>query len=317
MKQVMPYLTGALLAFMLLVLMAADSSLAEAAGKKKRASVGGGCQTLSSSSLHTKASPYHATIRSAANQYGVNPNLVKAVITVESCFRSKARGSLGEKGLMQLMPGTARRFDIQNGYNATQNIHGGARYLSYLLKRYNGNMQRAVAAYNAGEGRIKPGGRIPNKGYVNKVLKAYGKFSVGSGEKWAASSSTQPPVSLPEYKASVFEARDKKEKAIPSTVVKEPNAKAVTQKVKWGAVPSHKTLASAAPAPVPAKVTASSPQAKTGLPWSDLHVHYRAKAGDTVYEVMRQTGTPVKSLIRMNGLKAPYHIQAGQTLRVK
>ncbi len=78
---------------------------------------------------------------------------------------------------MQLMPATARRFNIRNGYNVQQNVHGGTRYLGYLLQRYDGNLQHTVAAYNAGEGRIKPGGRIPNKAYVSKVMQAYGKFA--------------------------------------------------------------------------------------------------------------------------------------------
>ena len=148
-----------------------------------------GCQTLSSNSLQEKASTYHPTIQSAASQHGVSASLIKAVITVESCFRSKARGSLGEKGLMQLMPATARRFNISNGYSPQQNINGGTRYLSYLLERYNGNVQHTVAAYNAGEGNIKPNGRIPNKSYVSKVMQAYGKFS---GKKTALA--TAEPV---------------------------------------------------------------------------------------------------------------------------
>ncbi|WP_051543053.1 transglycosylase SLT domain-containing protein [Thiothrix lacustris] len=144
-----------------------------------------GCQTLSSDNLQERASAYQPAIQTAASQHGVSASLIKAVITVESCFRSKARGSLGEKGLMQLMPATARRFNISNGYSPQQNIHGGARYLGLLLQRYDGSVQHTVAAYNAGEGNVKPNGRIPNKSYVSKVLEAYGKFS-GKGEKVAS-----------------------------------------------------------------------------------------------------------------------------------
>ena len=223
-----------------------------------------GCQTLSSDNLQEKASVYHPTIQTAANQHGVSPSLIKAVITVESCFRSKARGSLGEKGLMQLMPATARRFNIRNGYSPQQNISGGARYLSYLLQRYSGNMQHTVAAYNAGEGRIKPGGRIPNQTYVSKVMQAYGKFS-GKGETVSS---------------------------LPSV-----------QKASWKAVTK------------PAKKLS---QTATGnaLPWADLPTTYTAKAGDTVYAAMRNTGVPVKKIIRINKLSAPHVIKAGQVLRL-
>ena len=137
----------------------------------------GGCQTLSPSSLKEKASPYHSTISKAAQKYGVNANLVKAVITIESCFKPRARGSAGEKGLMQLMPGTARRFNIRNGYSTWQNIHGGSKYLGLLMDRYEGNLQRTVAAFNAGEGNISRTGKIPNQTYVGKVMHAYNKFT--------------------------------------------------------------------------------------------------------------------------------------------
>lgn len=231
-----------------------------------------GCQTLSSDSLQQRASIYHPTIQSAASQHGVSTSLIKAVITVESCFRSKARGSLGEKGLMQLMPATARRFNIRNGYSAQQNINGGARYLSYLLQRYNGSVRHTVAAYNAGEGRIKPAGRIPNKYYVSKVMQAYGKFS-GKGEIAPAT----PLIA----------------NVTTTTVAKQP----VFRKASWkAAAPSAST---------------------TALPWADLPTGtYTAKAGDTVYAVMRNTGVHVNKIIKINNLSAPYNIQAGQVLRL-
>ncbi|OQX15016.1 MAG: hypothetical protein BWK73_07975 [Thiothrix lacustris] len=233
-----------------LILTTATLNLAHAAG----------CQTLSSDSLQARASAYKPLIQNAANQHGVSSSLVKAVITVESCFRPKARGSLGEKGLMQLMPATARRFNIRNGYNAQQNIHGGTRYLGYLQQRYGGDLRRMVAAYNAGEGRIKPGGRIPNTAYVSKVMQAYSKFS---GKNASAGVSVKQPIAL------------------------KTSAKSSTTLV------GH------------------------GLPWADLQRDtYQVKAGDTVYEAMRQTGVPVKQLVRLNNLPAPYTIKAGQVLQL-
>jgi hypothetical protein len=229
----------------------------------------GGCQTLSSSNLEQKAIPYGKPIASAASKFGVSKDLIKAVITIESCFKSTARGSSGEKGLMQLMPGTARRFNIRNGYNAWQNIHGGAQYLGFLLGHYDGNAQRAVAAYNAGEGNVSKAGRIPNKGYVGKVMHAYNKFSDGDDR-----------VYMPQ---------------------RSPRTAKLTR-----------------------AVLRMKPETDQVLPWSDLRIAptssantYVVNAGDTVYEVMRQTQVPVPQIIRLNHLPAPFSIKAGQVLRLR
>ena len=223
--------------------------------KKKRSSGRvGGCQTLSSSTLQKKASPYNQSITKASKKYGVSKSLIKAVITIESCFKSRARGSLGEKGLMQLMPGTARRLKVKDGYNVSQNVHGGTKYLSFLLNRYNGSMQRAIAAFNAGEGNIDKG-RIPNRRYVNKVLHAYSKFS---SSKSVA------------FKPTVSQLNDSKK----------PNSKVAKKQGK------------------------------------SSHGSYVVQQGETVYEVMRQTGTPVKKIIKLNGLKRPYRLKTGQSLSI-
>ena len=144
--------------------------------KRKRFRLAG-CHNLSSSRLNSKAQRFHRTIVRLGKRYRVSPNLIKAVITTESCFRPRARGSSGEKGLMQLMSATGRRFNVRNRYNPAQNIQGGAKYLAYLLRRYGGSKRHAVAAYNTGEGRIRKNGYIPNKAYVYKVMTAYHKFN--------------------------------------------------------------------------------------------------------------------------------------------
>jgi soluble lytic murein transglycosylase-like protein len=137
------------------------------------------CDQLSSATLNRKARRYQKTINHAARKHGVSQHFVKAIITVETCFRSGLRGTSGEKGLMQLMPATARRFGVKNRFSAWDNIHGGTRYLSYLLRHFRGNKAYAAAAYNGGRGAVskKHGPKFAAvRRYSRKVMNAYRKF---------------------------------------------------------------------------------------------------------------------------------------------
>ncbi len=148
--------------------------------RHKRRSRARTCDQLSSATLHRKAQRYQGTIRHAAKKHGVSPNLIKAVITVETCFRSGLRGTSGEKGLMQLMPATAKRFGVKNRFSTWENIHGGTRYLSYLLKHFGGNKRYAAAAYNGGVGAVskKRGPKFyAVRNYSRMVMNAYRKFT--------------------------------------------------------------------------------------------------------------------------------------------
>jgi hypothetical protein len=133
--------------------------------------------------LNAMAQQYQAEIVSASYYNRVNPNLIKAVITAESCFRPGAVSGKGAGGLMQLMPATARRFGVGNRFDSAENIQGGARYLRWLLNRYGGSIPHAVAAYNAGEGRVDVyGAAVPiteTQVYTQRVLNAYKKLSGG------------------------------------------------------------------------------------------------------------------------------------------
>jgi len=129
-------------------------------------------------SLMARATQYDSIIEKAALSASVEPNLLRAVIVVESGFNSHAVSKRGAVGLMQLMPATATRFGVSNPYDPKQNVHGGARYLKFLIDRFGQDIRLALAAYNAGEEAVdRNGGRIPpfteTMAYVPRVLKIY------------------------------------------------------------------------------------------------------------------------------------------------
>jgi len=128
--------------------------------------------------LLAKATQYDAIIEHEAVSSALEPNLLRAVIVVESGFNSHAVSKRGAVGLMQLMPATASRYGVSNPYDAKQNVHGGARYLKFLIDRFGHDVRLALAAYNAGEEAVdRNGGQIPpfseTMAYVPRVLKIY------------------------------------------------------------------------------------------------------------------------------------------------
>lgn len=114
-------------------------------------------------------------IRPYADQYGVRPELVKAVIRAESNFKSDAVSRKGAEGLMQLMPRTAKAMRVTDSFDAEQNIAGGTQYLARLLEMFGGDERLALAAYNAGPGRVKKYGDVPpfpeTMNYVTRVFR--------------------------------------------------------------------------------------------------------------------------------------------------
>jgi len=121
--------------------------------------------------------PYDELVSKFSAMYSVPPNLVHAVIQVESGYDERAVSRTGAKGLMQLMPETARRFNVNDPFDARQNIEGGVRYLRQLLDQF--PLKLAVAAYNAGESAVRRFRGVPpyaeTRGYVARVLRLAGK----------------------------------------------------------------------------------------------------------------------------------------------
>jgi soluble lytic murein transglycosylase-like protein len=125
-----------------------------------------------------RATQYDSIIEKAAVSAALEPNLLRAVIVVESGFNSRAVSKRGAVGLMQLMPATATRFGVSNPFDPKENVHGGARYLKFLIDRFGQNIRLALAAYNAGEEAVeRNGGQIPpfteTMAYVPRVMKIY------------------------------------------------------------------------------------------------------------------------------------------------
>ncbi len=123
------------------------------------------------------AVPFGDIIHEKAQKYDVDPALVAAVVETESRFHKGARSPVGARGLMQLMPRTGRWLGARNLYDPEQNVDAGVKYLKYLQGRFDGNLKKAIAAYNAGEGNVKRYGGVPpfneTRSYVKKVMTRY------------------------------------------------------------------------------------------------------------------------------------------------
>lgn len=131
-------------------------------------------------SVRLNTTAFQTEIAAAAREFGVEEAVVRAIIHAESAYNPTALSRAGAQGLMQLMPPTARRFGVTDSYDAAQNIRGGVQYLSWLLKRFNGNLTLAAAGYNAGEGAVDRHGGVPpyseTQYYVKRVAQLADRY---------------------------------------------------------------------------------------------------------------------------------------------
>lgn len=141
-----------------------------------------GCELAHSDWSHIKLNPhaFKELIEQSARTHAVDAALIRAVIHAESNFNQQAVSKAGAVGLMQLMPETQRQLQVNNPYNATQNIDAGTRLLKQLLQKYGNNIKHAIAAYNAGESAVTKYRGIPpyaeTQNYVRRVAQLYSRY---------------------------------------------------------------------------------------------------------------------------------------------
>jgi hypothetical protein len=143
---------------------------------------------------------YNYLIRNKAYKYNVDPSLIEAIISVESNFNSRAVSSKGAMGLMQLMPSTAKAMGVYNPFDPEDNIEAGVRYLKYLLKRFNGDLRLALAAYNAGPTLVNQYGTVPpfkeTVQYLKKIFSLYRGGTSVPVKSYTASSTVRKNIKI-------------------------------------------------------------------------------------------------------------------------
>lgn len=124
---------------------------------------------------------FDGLIQDAAQRHGLDPNLVRAVVTAESDFDPNTVSHAGAMGLMQLMPETAADMGVKDPFDPAQNIEGGTRYLAWMLERFGGNESKALAAYNWGPSNVERGGRPPaeTRTYLKRVARFKAMYAEG------------------------------------------------------------------------------------------------------------------------------------------
>ena len=168
-------------------MQAARSAAAEVSGYFAHESVRSANAKIIAANAHGhQATPdeVDASIVMAAARHNVDPNLVRAVVKVESNFNSNAVSRKGAMGLMQLMPSTARSLNVKNPFDPAQNVDAGVRHLKQLLENYGGDVNLTLAAYNAGSGAVARSSGIPRfaetQNYVRRITNLYyGGFDLG------------------------------------------------------------------------------------------------------------------------------------------
>jgi soluble lytic murein transglycosylase-like protein len=194
------------------------AAVAPAASGTARVSAPNAVQNAKAGTLSFPARPVadlNQVVNDASDRYRLDPDLVTSVIKAESAFNARAVSPKGAQGLMQLMPGTALQLGVPNAFDPQANVDGGTKYLRELLERYNFDLVKALAAYNAGPERVERFGGVPpyyeTRAYVARIVKDFNKKKVAQqkavgAKKPAASGNTAAktratPASNPKLQA--------------------------------------------------------------------------------------------------------------------
>src|SRR3954470_7105748 len=133
-------------------------------------------------------------VSAASDKHQIDADLITSLIHAESAFNPKARSPKGAQGLMQLMPGTAAQLGVKDAYDPAANVNGGTQYLRELLLKYNGDIIKALAAYNAGPGRVRQFNGVPpyheTRAYVARIVKEFNQKKLAQ-QKQAKAAATQ------------------------------------------------------------------------------------------------------------------------------
>ena len=253
------------------------------------------CYKYGYDELQSRSKRYQNSISEASRLHGVNENLIKSVITAESCFKVRARSHKGARGLMQLMPATARRFGVKNSYSSHQNIRAGAEYLRWLLDRYKGNVHFALAGYNAGEGKVDRYGGIPpykeTREYVRRVMGVYKTLHTKQTTHFNTNKGSALTKTRADYQRIWLQQQRAKQQGRP-----------LNERRCVEAVPSHLR-----------SLTGLKRSGRGGRIWRR---YYQLRQNENLAHVMNKTGVHINAIKRMNHLTSKSNLRAGHKLLI-
>lgn len=288
------------------------------------------CYQSSASILRERAESFQPFIRDSSRRYGVSEALIISVITAESCFHHRARSPKNARGLMQLIPATAKRFGVTNSYVPAQNIKGGTRYLKFLLKKFSGNLHHVVAAYNAGEGAVDRYSGIPpyreTKEYVRRVMSVYRRLQNSNGSTVQVNRSVDRNPSAARVRHAVYRGKKTVDIAKSSTGKgyfirpdyqwkRKPNSPRVSNlyKVSSQRQVSNNRKRSACRDVSSQKLRQASRLVNRG---KTMKRYYASNQPKSLSSIARITGVSLNLLLRMNRGASRYMVQPGNKVLV-